>query len=507
MTLALSLIASCQGFSVGAGGTLTVTAPAIVHCDATGSISNVTPTPSIFGQQGHLFDFGDTSPSGSGHWSYPVDAPIEQRQKNQFVGRGLTAHLYEYPGSYTLQHKARDTDGQETESTPITINVVASGYPTVCLYRASGLGQGTEPKPGVTWHNVDTGWPNFSSNTEYLLRAGEDFTSAGNLDLGGGIHELNFAKYETGSDPRVGQVWVGYNSPNTMAETDWPSNIRFSDLDVERLNLRNVTFSVAFIRGQIREGYYIASSINYWLGQVSSQVAAEFRFNSFAALVDTHVVTNNSSQKSTVFGNAYAPIFLGCRIGTPTLHSGDEHSQRMFTSIHGVYQYCQYDRPAADGGRCWLRIQSNGTDPIDLDTYTSNESSPYNSVEYIDFVNTPAAGVRYAFWGAPENGSSVQAVSDLAIGNCYFTGWESASGISAEIAVGAENVVYGGNTYSRSPNITTGWKINGGLTSGPYLNETFEIPSEFESSPGNNFLARIRQSLEGNLERGSWILN
>ena len=468
------LVASSQNLTANAGQTLTVVAPAVVHFDGSGFVS---AQGAAFSRIRHRFDFGDTGQSGSGSWDYPSGVAASERLKNQWVGLGITAHMYEDPGTYYVQHKVRDTNGAETTSALLTIvvqdpdTVYASS--TMCIFRATGLGQGSPPTGCIT-HNADTGWPIWSSDARYLLRAGEDFSGVGDLALSGGIHRILISRYGAGADPITGTIYTGYASPDTPSEIDWPTAVTFIDIDAQRLMHRNVTNSHSFIRGQIHTSTYIGSAIGWWVASPPPEVAAAYTHNKFTAYVDTHIVGNAADQKSTIFGTAYAPILLGTRVGTPT--AGEpEHTIRMFQSYKGVYQHLRLDRPHTDGGRCNIRIQSNGTSSLDPNTFAGNEWSQFNSIERSEIHG--GTNVPFGLWLAPENDTSPQRVRDIGAYNNVFLSWA----VGTEIATGGEDIAYGNdNSYNRTPIIITGHKINGGIPNGPYYaNESLVDPSAF----------------------------
>lgn len=458
------LLASGQNSQANAGETLTITAPGVVHFDATGFVSS---QGTEFVRLRHRFHFGDLGISGSGSWDYPYSIEASERLKNEWVGMGVTAHMYEEPGSFPVQHRVRDINGDEMDSTILTVVVqdpdVVYSNSTVCLFRGSGIGQGTS-LGGYTKYNVDNGWPVWESDTRYLLRASEDFLAIGDLSLDGGLHRIQIGKYGNGADPIVSTIRTGYPSPNSATETDWPTAITFYDINAERLVHRNITNSHSFIRGQIRNSTYIGSAIGWWLTNSTSEVVAAYTHNKFTAYVDTHIVTNANDQVSTVFGTGYAPIFLGVRIGSPTI-GRQEHTVRMFGSYKGVYQYTQFDPPHNDGGRVNIRIQSNGTVPLNPNTFTGDEWSQFNSLERCNFIG--GANVPFGTWVAPESSDFPQNIRDTGIFNNVFSDWSSGT----EIALGGQDLAFGNNSFNRAPVIITGFKINGGIPDGPYFTD------------------------------------
>ena len=122
-----------QNENVNAGQTMTVMAPALVHFDATNY-------PALPAQTTDRWDYGNTGPSGAGSWSYPSSQPAASRLKNEHAGAGgLSAALYEDPGTFTVQHKKRLIDTTEITSQDTTIivqdpDVFYAGANTIALH-------------------------------------------------------------------------------------------------------------------------------------------------------------------------------------------------------------------------------------------------------------------------------------------------------------------------------------------------------------------------------------
>jgi hypothetical protein len=161
-------------------------APLVVFFDATATTSSSTSRP--FHELGYFWDFGDP---GSGTWSTGSRAGSSSR--NAATG-AIAAHLYETPGTYSVNMAVIDgtTGASSTCGIQITVqdpNAVFSGAKTVCFYNSSlgsGCPAGADTLATADFDNAMNYATSTGPNRPYrriLFKGGDTFAASSGVQL------------------------------------------------------------------------------------------------------------------------------------------------------------------------------------------------------------------------------------------------------------------------------------------------------------------------------------
>ncbi len=229
---------------------LTGPAPLAVQFDAIGTTHDDSDLDT-FRELGYHFYFDDPT---SGTWKH------SGKSKNSQVGGPISAHVFEKPGTYTVRVRAQDSAGNfDDKSVVITVtdpDTVYSGENTVVISRTTN----TSGAPsGAQLLTNQTSWPQWESGKRYLLMAGQDFSSFGDIR----IYEnenIQVGKIGSGADPIVKQV----NVDRGTAPSNWSKGVVILDLNAERVTVPNSSEDVYVIRGS-NGGISIGSSVKHWV--------------------------------------------------------------------------------------------------------------------------------------------------------------------------------------------------------------------------------------------------
>jgi len=491
MTVSATFRAESQSENAVAGGSITVVAPAVVLFSAINTTSTTDTGNDAFRAIGHLFNFGDTGSSGVGSWAQPSLHALSDRLKNEFWGHGVTAHLYDEPGTFTVQHKARDSASDEDQSADITIIVqdpeivydpTISGNTYYFSTGAISAGSDGIPAGAVNVLSNQTSWPTFrneANDTRYLLKAGDDFTSFGQMEFRL-TSNWQVGKFDTGIDPIIADIHSGTLNPNSHG-TSWPVNNTIYDIDCLSYTLRTVTKYHSFIRGRSRTRVDMASALDFLYTSGNPATQAAYEHPQLCAIVDSTIVESGTGTNNTYNGNGRGQIVMGCVVGEPT--AGEEHTFRIYDSYESVFQHNQVSRPAAFNRLC-MRIHSRGSDPYtDLYSTSQEMESAYNVVERNHFNSPQLTPINWPVEFAPQNDSITppEGIRDTS----FVHNDISTTGDLNELRLGGLRLVEGQNSIEgteQAISVFTGYRA-GAIPSGwdgpYYTNQTLPKPSEF----------------------------
>jgi hypothetical protein len=204
-------------------------APLYVFFDATATTAQATSRP--FHELEYRWDFGDTA---SGSWTSNPDLPNLSR--NAETGP-VAAHVFEAPGTYTVNLTVLDGAGAATNSVQITVSdpdtVFAAN--TLCVGNALPVaGSGGCPAGATVLASSDFDAAinnNIASRKRILFRRGDTFTSSTSADItlnGPGL----IGAFGSGAAPRVDMTGnnraIQLSSGSTPTIKDW----RVMDLEM-----------------------------------------------------------------------------------------------------------------------------------------------------------------------------------------------------------------------------------------------------------------------------------
>lgn len=230
-------------------------APLAVFFDAT-TTTDSSPSVDAFRQIGYRFTFDDASAGTWQHSGLP---------KNEQIGGPLAAHVFDTPGTYTVRVQARDASGGSSEAA-VTINVVSadaafSGNNTVCISKSSDF---NGCPAGAQQISSAISWPAFQSGKRYLLRAGHDFTSLGEVSLGqfltSGIADFQLSSFGAGAKPRLGNISFNGSQNPTSSNRGKPERATVMNLDTPSIGSWYSSSDLLFYRNSLTRGGSIGLS-------------------------------------------------------------------------------------------------------------------------------------------------------------------------------------------------------------------------------------------------------
>lgn len=220
-------------------------APFAVHFDATGTTASGVSNP--FRDLYHSWNFGD-NPTDT--WAYGLQPGVA---KKNLASGGVAAHVYETPGTYTVNYICINPMTGDATSASITItvldpDVVFAGTATICIANGATPVPGVNGVPaGASCQNVST-WAGvlalLATGKRLLLRRGDTWqtNNTGLQNIAGpGI----VGAYGTGAAPKITYATNARTAFNAGATglTDW----RFMDLESEASALAPGTARAATI--------------------------------------------------------------------------------------------------------------------------------------------------------------------------------------------------------------------------------------------------------------------
>lgn len=321
-------------------------APLAVFFDATGTTDSNSAV-STFREIGYRFTFGDAS----GTWAY------SGKPKDQQIGAPLAAHVFEKPGTYTVQVTAKDAAGaSSTASTVITVESPDSYFSstkTVCLSTSSdfaGCPAGAQQIANAS------SYPAFQSGTRYLLHRGQDFTGLGEISYGSGQNGLSDSQlgaFGSGAKPLVGGITVISGS----GASTWHKRVVVMDLDSGNIKQDTGGYDLLVFRNTLNRGgsIVIADTYVYYSGTTAGGLPAPQ--NIF--VVENDIDKNYTGNVNAITGNAMRFAIMG--------NSGDrtvEHNLRVWQANKAFIAHNKFTGRSKDTIRHAIKVHAEGTDAI-----------------------------------------------------------------------------------------------------------------------------------------------
>lgn len=376
-------------------------APLAVLFDATATTdSNSSVDP--FRDLGYRFHFGD---SGSGNWA------TTGLSRNEQIGGPLAAHVFEQPGTYTVQLMVKDASGG-TSTASVTITVqsadsVYSGTRTVCLSRNtdfSGCPSGAQQLANVS------SWPSFQSNHRYLLRRGQDFTSLGGLRFGAGesgLADAQLGAFGSGEKPRVAAITiVSGNDPSS----NWYRRVVIADLDALNIGSDRGGSDLLLLRNSVTRGGMIelAGAYFYYLERASGSGWPPPE-NTFLVenTVDRNFGTAAAANPNGITGFGTRFVALG-----NTVDRTSEHNMRLWQVHKAVIAHNRLTGRSASSIRHALKIHSAGLSaPTSVVPVRSAYSLRSSELVIADNqLGSEQANINWLGVTSPQNGESAEGI-------------------------------------------------------------------------------------------------
>ncbi len=429
-------------------------APLAIFFDATGTTDSSTSVDT-YRQLGYKFEFSDPT---SGTW------PHSGLSKNQQVGGPLAAHVFETPGQYVVRVTAKSTAGATSTAT-ITINVQSAdaafpGTQTVCISRNTDF-SGC-PASAQQLSNAGS-WPLLRTGYRYLLRAGQDFSSLGNLNVGPSIQDTQVGSFGSGAKPVLGTLMLLGNDPLTTSSI---SRIVVRDLNPDDINNMIGATDLLIFRNTVDRGGMIdiAGAFDFYL-EHSTRTGWRNPENIFVVenIVDRNF--NSSGNPNGIAGNAVKFAIIG-----NTITRSHEHNIRIWQA--GKLFVAHNNATGVSGGaiRHTLKIHSGGLNPITT-TLAPGVRPRQRTSELVIADNrfgSTSSNINWLVAVGPQNAEEIEVQEKVILeDNRYAHG----SNYFEDFVVSGRNVTTRGNsgTNGEQPNETMGGQgITPGEWFGPY---------------------------------------
>jgi hypothetical protein len=330
----------------------------------------------------------------------------------------------------------------------------------VCISRTTDT---TGAPAGAQLLTNQTSWPTFANGKRYLLRAGQDFTSFGNINLRDKT-DIQVGGFGSGAKPILAEVQCDVGNPSSYSGAGC-SNIVFMDLNPTRFHSDLGGNHTLLLRCTTEERIRNGHSLIFYFDPVNG-VPAGVR-NAMQRPVGMFVVECICS--NPVGGATTNPIYAGggfCAfLGNETLES-DEHCQRSGAMFKSIIAHNYLHNPNTDG-RHFLKLHSGGETglpPQAWDVLYGNcerLETGYVVVAHNllgDGADTLSQGVTIG----PQStgGSYAEGLADVIVEDNVFQ-----QSLSQEILLGGRRLTERGNTAVGTLNITTSYN-SGGMASG-----------------------------------------
>lgn len=478
----MSLLISAAG---GGGGSSPVTAdiqasrtsgpaPLAVFFEATGTThSTVSDT---FRGLGYYFDFDDV---GAGSWAYSKSGS-SHTSKEYARGGPLAAHVFETPGTYTVKVRARDSSGNvDDDQVTITVDdpdTTFSGTNTICLSLNTDH---TGAPSGASQQSNVSAWPTWTSSRRYLLHAGQDFSSLGDINFGT-LNDIQVGVYGSGAKPIVSGLGVENTNPGA-SKTTYASRISFYDLELTgRVTSTTTHTDVLFLRIDSIDGD--TSNTGLELGGATGFYANPANSGATTAANIFHP-RNTFIVDCTVPGGSYnftmsaqRLALMGCNIGPSETH----HNIRLWSG-HKLYIAHNQIAAAVDASDHNLKVHSAGTDtwPALIADGDAPATSQVVTQENIFGTASGEGAIQSVVFGAQNNDGDpyIEGLEDIIVEDCY---WANNFASGGELFFGGRRMTDRGNTSVGTFSVGTSARPNGIPPGwdGPYYTGESSITTE-----------------------------
>jgi|GEM_PF-2319793 len=420
-------------------------APLAVFFDATGT-TDTDQSIDAFRELGYAFDFGDIN---SGNWQYSGVS------KNTETGGPLAAHVFDFPGTYTVGVKALNADGDWSEAwVRITVtdpDIVYADADTIVM--STGTDFTDAPTDAARLANL-TAWPSWQSNKRYLLRAGDDFSALGLLRIKD-RSDFQVATFGSGPKPIVDSVMVHMDEDNAATP---PKNGM-----IRGLATRQIVQYQMFTNILIYQNELIASGANinfaaangwYALNKRGASAPQDWQHPGPVFIVENHVNMqgNITGPLNGIAGLAHHTALLG-----NFSEQSKEHSIRIFGTYKSVIGHNKITGPATDSIRHDLKLMANGTNswPADNSIFkpgTTDEVLP--NTRYVRIHNnivgrTDSPNYWHIQVAPQDDGSSgtVEGLQDVIVEGNQFIDGNADDGLERGLHAFGRNIIVRGNHY------------------------------------------------------------
>jgi PKD repeat protein len=431
-------------------------APLAVFFDATGTVdSNGAVNP--FRELGYRFTFGD---SASGTWEH------SGLPKNEQIGAPLAAHVFESPGTYTVEVTAVDAAGNSSSATAqitvLSADSVYSGTKTVCMSRTSDF---TGCPSGAQQIANATSWPSFRSGYRYLLHRGENFASLGGVEFGeggNGLVDSQLGAFGSGAQPVVGDVTV---SSGAIPDVQWNKRVVVMDLDTTSLRQYKGGSDLLLFRNKASGSISFADAYFHF----TTRDIGLFPNPQNIFLVENYLDTSNNPYPG-ISGNALRLAILGNHV-----ERTGQHNIRLWQASKAILAHNRLSGRTVDNIRHTIKLNAGGTDPVYEITLPLGSSNSQRT-SFVTMANNQLgssdSNIQWIATSAPQNSTYGEGLENVIWEDNQFRHGSNYAGL--EIFWLGRNLTERGNrnvTDNRAISVGTDTN-NSGLASdwfGPYF--------------------------------------
>lgn len=386
------------------------------------STSHSNSNLDTFRELGYHFTFDDPS---SGTWKH------SGKSKNSQIGGPIAAHVFESAGTYTVQVRAQDSEGNfSDQSIVITVtdpNEVYGGTDTVVISRNSDTSGA--PSGAILLTN-QTNWPQWESGKRYLLMPGQDFTSFGDIDINQ-VQDIQIGKNGSGIDPIVWQIDVERGSASV---NNWAARIAISDLNSHEVNIPNSAEDIYIIRGTNTK-FYVGSTVKHWTNNGSQEQRDNLIWPSNIFMYEATNTAPTSGFNSWILSTGFT--MLGTELANPPQHNIRPAYLVNAFIAHNLF----YNAARAKHN---LKLHSEGILENENEPLVKNsQESASRWVVVADNVlgNGSAQSNGWAITVDPQNNTRGEGVQDVIVENNNFK-----SDFNVETVLGGRRLTERGNS-------------------------------------------------------------
>jgi len=390
-----SLLLSGWNQEITADETLTGVAPLVVHFDGAETVhSSVDGFLDLF----YHWDFGYTSTASQSVWGTTA------LLKGQQIGGPIAAHCFEKAGTYPCSVRIQDAFGAYADRYFTVIVRSADDYysagNTICISKA---GDFTGAPSGAT--TTTTPPTTVTSNTRYLYRAGEDYSTS-TLSIAHSKSKVIIGSFGSGSKPKVWHKLV--QTPPKTTDT-LLNSVTFMDLNVNDMDIPFGDY-ISFIRcdsfDQGASDPYVAGcgeTVTYYYNNPPASTN----------LSDIKWPKNSAWVSNTIDGNLVTGNAVGIRGNRPILLGNDikdpaEHDVRVFLA-YKLFMSHNLLGTIQNNTKMHLKFHAKGTGTFTEDYGSSPNPGSKYSVVSDNYNSEDSANWIMAL--APQNNSSTELVS------------------------------------------------------------------------------------------------
>jgi PKD repeat protein len=324
------------------------TAPCAVFFHADGTTSDRMNSDEVFLFLDYEWRFGDSS---AGTWRTGALANTGTPQSKNLEYGPTAGHLFERPGSYTVQLTVCTSDGSscDTERQLITVSNPNTVYPrteTVCVGNSRPVaGSGGCPAGAKVVRSADfddafanganCGAEAANAHVRCLFKRGDTFTASRQVDMSS-ANGVQIGAFGSGNKPVIRASGNFTLFDDNVGWEDWT----FYDLEIAASGSGDDCFRLTSRQAKATHFSLIRITIDGWDAFVSAPItnAAHDGRSDLSGFYVSELerVTTTPGQNYWVFGGFRDMWLAGMTLGDPRNNDGGDPSQAKFMRFAGI---------------------------------------------------------------------------------------------------------------------------------------------------------------------------